>query len=91
MMTREELYGGSINLEFPTNTSTIQLPDHFDIRGLYLFGNDFASGGVTLRLPDPQTIRQHGWLVFFIFNGVGIPVTPSTFRGTDPRARHSSR
>lgn len=82
MMTREELYGGSTTLEFPTPTSTIQLPDSFDFRVIYLVGSDFSVGGVTLRLPDPQTIRQHGWLVFFIFNGVGVDVTLETATGT---------
>lgn len=70
MMTREELYGGFISVDFPTNTSIVELPPHTDFRLLYCEGNDLSGGGVTLRLPDPKTIRQHGWLVYMIYNGL---------------------
>lgn len=82
MMTREELYGGAVVLEFPTSSSTIQLPPHFDTRVVALTGDDLGPGTVTLRLPDPKTIRQHGWLVFMIFNDTSITVNVETATGT---------
>ena len=81
MMTREELYGMSITIDFPGEGSTVQLPPFFDIRLLICGDQELTVLPITLRLPDPQTIRQHGWLVFAIYNASGVDLNIETATG----------
>lgn len=76
MMTRDEIYGGSLTHEMFDAADVYVIPDYTDERVIYIFGSDLDPGpGVTVVLPDPATIRQHGWLVYLIINDTNINMT----------------
>lgn len=82
MMTREEIYGGSYIFEFAAAGEIYTIPPYTDWRVLYMAGGDLTAGTVEARLPRADSIRQEGWLVYFIVNDTNIPCDVSTALGT---------
>lgn len=58
MMTREELYGGSVDIEYTSSNETFVMPDGTDVRVWVLFDNDIIITNSVIRLPEALSIRS---------------------------------
>lgn len=83
MMTRDELYGGSVDIEYTEDDETFIMPDGTDVRVWLLFDNDIVISNSAIRLPDPLSIRRGsgaapdgsgsaGGPIFYIVNFDGL-------------------
>lgn len=75
MMTRNEIYGGSLTHEMVIENEVWVIPDHTDERVLFIAGGELEGTGVTVVLPARASVRQHGWLVYLIVNTTTLPLT----------------
>lgn len=58
MMTREELYGGSVEIEYTMDDETFIMPDGTDLRVWLVLDDDISVSNAAIRLPDPLSIRN---------------------------------
>lgn len=58
MMTRDELYGGSVDIEYTSSNETVIMPDGTDVRVWLLFDLDIMITDSAIRMPDPLSIRS---------------------------------
>lgn len=74
MMTREELYGGSVEIEYTMDDETFIMPDGTDLRVWLVLDDELSVSNAAIRLPDPLSIRNASGLAPAGSGSAGGPI-----------------